>query len=127
MRRRCWRGIASVPGANGFSVSGTGIGSVTGFACRREASKRGPRWFARIDRPLAKALFTAGQPEKRSVTWSIIARDEATGRVGIIVATRFFAVGALVPHIKTGVGAVATQAFVNPHYGPQGLAWLEAV
>jgi uncharacterized Ntn-hydrolase superfamily protein len=60
------------------------------------------------------------------VTWSIIARDEATGRVGIIVATRFFAVGALVPHIKTGVGAVATQAFVNPHYGPQGLAWLEA-
>jgi uncharacterized Ntn-hydrolase superfamily protein len=60
------------------------------------------------------------------VTWSIIARDEATGRVGIIVATRFFAAGALVPHIKTGVGAVATQAFLNPLYGPQGLAWLEA-
>ena len=60
------------------------------------------------------------------MTWSIIARDEATGRVGIIVATRFFAVGAMVPHIKTGVGAVATQAFVNPLYGPQGLAWLEA-
>ena len=55
------------------------------------------------------------------MTWSIIARDEATGRVGIIVATRFFAVGALVPHIKTGVGAVATQAFVNPLYGPRGL------
>ena len=60
------------------------------------------------------------------MTWSIIARDEATGRVGIIVATRFFAVGAMVPHIRTGVGAVATQAFVNPLYGPQGLAWLEA-
>jgi uncharacterized Ntn-hydrolase superfamily protein len=60
------------------------------------------------------------------VTWSIIARDEATGRVGIIVATRFFAVGAMVPHIKTGVGAVATQAFINPLYGPRGLAWLEA-
>jgi uncharacterized Ntn-hydrolase superfamily protein len=59
------------------------------------------------------------------VTWSIIARDEPTGRVGIIVATRFFAVGAMVPHIKTGVGAVATQAFINPLYGPQGLAWLE--
>jgi uncharacterized Ntn-hydrolase superfamily protein len=60
------------------------------------------------------------------VTWSIIAKDEPTGRIGIIVATRFFAVGAMVPHIKTGVGAVASQAFINPHYGPQGLSLLEA-
>jgi uncharacterized Ntn-hydrolase superfamily protein len=60
------------------------------------------------------------------MTWSIIARDEATGRIGIIVATRFFAVGAHVPHIKTGVGAVATQAFINPYYGPRGLALLQA-
>jgi uncharacterized Ntn-hydrolase superfamily protein len=59
------------------------------------------------------------------MTWSIIARDEWTGRVGIAVATRFFAVGALVPHIKTAVGAIATQAFINPHYGPRGLALLE--
>jgi uncharacterized Ntn-hydrolase superfamily protein len=55
------------------------------------------------------------------MTWSVIARDEATGRLGIIVATKFFAVGAVVPNIRTGVGAVATQAFVNPHYGPRGL------
>ncbi len=55
------------------------------------------------------------------MTWSIIARDAVSGRTGIVVATRFFAVGAMVPHIRTGVGAVATQAFVNPHYGPQGL------
>jgi uncharacterized Ntn-hydrolase superfamily protein len=60
-----------------------------------------------------------------AVTWSIIARDEPTGRVGIVVATRFFAVGAMVPHIRTGVGAVATQAFINPLYGPQGLALIE--
>jgi uncharacterized Ntn-hydrolase superfamily protein len=60
------------------------------------------------------------------MTWSIIARDEPTGRLGIIVATRFFAVGAMVPHIKSAVGAVATQAFVNPLYGSQGLALLEA-
>ena len=58
------------------------------------------------------------------MTWSIIARDEATGRIGIAVATRFFAVGAMVPHIETGVGAIATQAFVNAHYGPRGLAML---
>jgi uncharacterized Ntn-hydrolase superfamily protein len=60
------------------------------------------------------------------MTWSIIARDEATGRIGIAVATRFFAVGAMVPHIRTGVGAVASQAFINPHYGSSGLALLEA-
>lgn len=60
------------------------------------------------------------------MTWSIIARDEATGRVGIAVASRFFAVGAVVPHIRTGVGAIATQAFINPFYGPQGLALLQA-
>jgi uncharacterized Ntn-hydrolase superfamily protein len=59
------------------------------------------------------------------VTWSIIAKDAPTGRIGIIVATRFFAVGAMVPHIKTGIGAVASQAFINPHYGPQGLMLLE--
>jgi uncharacterized Ntn-hydrolase superfamily protein len=59
------------------------------------------------------------------MTWSIIARDEASGRIGIIVATRFFAVGAAVPTIKTGVGAVASQAFINPHYGPAGLVQLE--
>jgi uncharacterized Ntn-hydrolase superfamily protein len=60
------------------------------------------------------------------MTWSIIARDEKTGRIGIIVATKFFAVGSRVPHIRTGAGAVASQAFVNPFYGPQGLDLLQA-
>jgi uncharacterized Ntn-hydrolase superfamily protein len=58
------------------------------------------------------------------MTWSIIARDSATGQLGIAVATRFFAVGALVPHIAPGVGAVATQALVNPYYGVDGLRLL---
>ncbi len=60
------------------------------------------------------------------MTWSIIARDAATRRIGIAVATRFFAVGARVPHIKTGVGAVATQAMTNPYFGSRGLALLGA-
>jgi uncharacterized Ntn-hydrolase superfamily protein len=60
------------------------------------------------------------------MTWSIIARDEQTGRTGIAVATKFFAVGALVPHVRTGVGAIASQAFMNPGYGPKGLALMEA-
>jgi uncharacterized Ntn-hydrolase superfamily protein len=58
------------------------------------------------------------------MTWSIIARDEATGHFGIAVATRFFAVGARVPHVAAGVGAIATQALVNPYYGIDGLKLL---
>ncbi|HEU0082920.1 MAG TPA: DUF1028 domain-containing protein [Bradyrhizobium sp.] len=60
------------------------------------------------------------------MTWSIIARDSATSRFGIAVATRFFAVGARVPHIAAGIGAVATQALVNPYYGIDGLTLLRA-
>ena len=60
------------------------------------------------------------------MTWSIIARDRCAGRFGIAVATRFFAVGALVPHVKSGVGAIATQALTNPFYGIDGLRLLEA-
>jgi uncharacterized Ntn-hydrolase superfamily protein len=60
------------------------------------------------------------------MTWSIIARDPATGEFGIAVATRFFAVGALVPHIAPGIGAIATQALVNPYYGIDGLKLLRA-
>jgi uncharacterized Ntn-hydrolase superfamily protein len=54
------------------------------------------------------------------MTWSIIARDSAAGQIGIAVATCFFAVGARVPHIAAGFGAVATQALVNPYYGIDG-------
>jgi uncharacterized Ntn-hydrolase superfamily protein len=58
------------------------------------------------------------------MTWSIIARDELTGQFGIAVATCFFAVGARVPHVAPGVGAIATQALVNPYYGIDGLKLL---
>ena len=58
------------------------------------------------------------------MTFSIIARDPATGSFGIAVATKFFAVGARVPHIASGYGAVATQALVNPFYGVDGLKLL---
>jgi uncharacterized Ntn-hydrolase superfamily protein len=58
------------------------------------------------------------------MTWSIIARDHATGQFGIAVATRFFAVGARVPHIAAGFGAIATQALVNPYYGIDGIKLL---
>jgi len=58
------------------------------------------------------------------MTWSIIAHDKATGQFGIAVATRFFAVGARVPHIAARIGGIATQALVNPYYGIDGLKLL---
>ncbi len=58
------------------------------------------------------------------MTWSIIAKDNARGEIGIAVATRFFAAGARVPHIAAGFGGVATQALVNPYYGIDGVRLL---
>jgi uncharacterized Ntn-hydrolase superfamily protein len=54
------------------------------------------------------------------MTWSIVARD-SSGALGVAVASRFFAVGALCPHARAGVGALATQALVNPTLAPSGL------
>lgn len=58
------------------------------------------------------------------MTWSIVARDPASGAKGIAVATRAFAVGSIVPHVDSDHGAVATQALANLTYGPRGLRLL---
>lgn len=58
------------------------------------------------------------------MTWSLIARDPASNAIGIAVASRFFACGSLVPHIGP-TAAFATQAFVNPLWGTEGLRQLE--
>jgi uncharacterized Ntn-hydrolase superfamily protein len=60
------------------------------------------------------------------VTFSVAARDAATGDLGCAVQSKFPAVGAIVIHARAGVGAVATQALSNVGYGPRGLALLEA-
>ncbi|MCZ8183646.1 MAG: DUF1028 domain-containing protein [Beijerinckiaceae bacterium] len=60
------------------------------------------------------------------MTWSIVAKDPATDQIGIAVSTCAFAVGARVPFIETGTGAIASQAFVNPFYGLRGMALLRA-
>src|SRR5262245_44842949 len=54
-------------------------------------------------------------------TFSIVAADPEAGEVGVAVASRFFAVGTVVPFAEAGVGAVATQSFANTSYGPRGL------
>lgn len=58
------------------------------------------------------------------MTWSILARDEH-GHLGVAIASRFFAVGALCVHSKRGVGAMSTQALMNPLFGPAGIDSLD--
>jgi len=58
------------------------------------------------------------------MTWSILGRDAATGALGAALCTRFFAAGALCLRVEGGVGAVATQALVNPRFAPEGIGRL---
>ena len=59
-------------------------------------------------------------------TYSIVARDARTGEMGVAVQSHWFSVGPIVPWAKAGVGAVATQSFVEPSYGPLGLTLMAA-
>jgi uncharacterized Ntn-hydrolase superfamily protein len=54
-------------------------------------------------------------------TFSIVAMDSATGEIGVAVQSHWFSVGSVVTWAEPGVGAVATQSFVDPSYGPRGL------
>lgn len=58
-------------------------------------------------------------------TFSIVARDTLTGEMAVGVQSHWFSVGALVPWGRSGVGVVATQSFINPAFGPQGLKLME--
>lgn len=58
-------------------------------------------------------------------TYSIVARDSATGEMAVGVQSHWFSVGSIVSWGKAGVGVVATQSFVNPAYGPKGLKLME--
>jgi uncharacterized Ntn-hydrolase superfamily protein len=59
-------------------------------------------------------------------TYSIVARDTVTGEMGVAVQSHWFSVGSLVTWAEAGVGAVATQSFVDPAYGPLGLELMRA-
>jgi uncharacterized Ntn-hydrolase superfamily protein len=54
-------------------------------------------------------------------TYSIVARDPATGEMGVAVQSHWFSVGSIVTWAEAGVGAVATQSLVEPAYGPRAL------
>jgi len=65
-----------------------------------------------------------GPPVRPVATYSIVARDPDTGEMGVAVQSHWFSVGAIVPWAEAGVGAVATQSFVDPAYGPLGLDFM---
>ena len=72
-------------------------------------------------------LSTSLLAQERPVhTYSIVARDPDTGEIGVAVQSHWFSVGSLVPWAEAGVGAVATQSFVDPAYGPLGLELMRA-
>jgi uncharacterized Ntn-hydrolase superfamily protein len=62
-----------------------------------------------------------GRPLRPVATYSIVARDSATGELGVAVQSHWFSVGTVVSWAEAGVGAVATQSFAEPAYGPLGL------
>jgi len=66
--------------------------------------------------------FGAADPKRPVATYSIVARDPETGQMGVAVQSHWFSVGSIVSWAEAGVGAVATQSFVEPAYGPKGLA-----
>src|SRR6266516_4225937 len=65
-------------------------------------------------------------PEPLVATYSIAACDLAAGEWGVATQSKFLAVGSVVPWAEPHVGAIATQAYANPRYGPEGLALLRA-
>jgi uncharacterized Ntn-hydrolase superfamily protein len=65
-------------------------------------------------------------PKRPVHTFSIVARDPATGELGVAVQSHWFSVGSIVPWAEAGLGAVATQSFVDPSYGKLGLDLMRA-
>ncbi|MGB5165357.1 MAG: DUF1028 domain-containing protein [Woeseiaceae bacterium] len=75
---------------------------------------------------LCCAQASAAEPLRPVNTYSIVARDADTGELGVAVQSHWFSVGSMVIWAEPGVGAVATQSFVDPNYGPLGLQLMRA-
>jgi uncharacterized Ntn-hydrolase superfamily protein len=76
--------------------------------------------------PAAGAVVSSGERAIPVTTFSIIARDPETGQLGVAVQSHWFSVGSVVPWVRSGVGAVATQSMADVTYGPLGLDLMEA-
>src|SRR5690348_7349337 len=83
--------------------------------------KRLSRILLTVSAVFAVLPLPARAPDPLAHTFSIVARDPATGDFGVAVQSHWFKVGSDVPWAEAGVGAVATQSFVKVDYGPLGL------
>jgi uncharacterized Ntn-hydrolase superfamily protein len=79
-----------------------------------------------VSTPAIPAVVSETSPLRPVHTFSIVARDPATGELGVAVQSHWFSVGPIVPWAEAGVGAVATQSFVDPSYGKNGLDLMRA-
>lgn len=75
---------------------------------------------------VSPAIAESKRPLRPVSTYSIVARDPATGELGAAVQSHWFSVGSIVIWAEPGIGAVATQSFVDPSYGPLGLQLMRA-
>ncbi len=106
MRRIGMRAALLAASAFGMAMVAAPVGAIGADA---------PRSAARADTP---AGLRAVRPAH---TYSIVARDPRTGQLGVAVQSHWFSVGGSVAWAEAGVGAVATQSFIEPSYGPLGL------
>jgi uncharacterized Ntn-hydrolase superfamily protein len=74
----------------------------------------------------AEAVVSSGERALPVTTFSIVARDPETGQLGVAVQSHWFSVGSVVPWVRAGVGAVATQSLADVSYGPLGLELMAA-
>ena len=75
-----------------------------------------------LEAPMTNDANAQGaQPLRPVHTFSIVARDAESGQLGVAVQSHWFSVGTMVPWVEAGIGAVATQSFVDPSYGKLGL------
>ena len=138
-------------GADSVTISGTLPGSVIRELGREEGAHR-PLMRRRPGRPALSflprcpddvlsrtrpggddaprcrlsSLRESPVPRRPVHTYSIVARDAVTGEIGVAVQSHWFSVGSFVPWAEAGVGAVATQSFVDPSYGKLGLDLMRA-
>jgi uncharacterized Ntn-hydrolase superfamily protein len=97
------------------AASTTSLGRACGLAAAMLAC-----WLA-VPLAFGQAADVVVKPGPLAHTFSIVARDPATGEIGVAVQSHWFSVGSIVTWAEAGVGAVATQSFVDPSYGYKGL------
>ena len=104
MKRKCGARVVLMAVALGIAAAGATLAA--------QDNRRGPSRATPAQRPVH--------------TFSIVARDPATGEMGVAVQSHWFSVGSIVTWAEAGVGAVATQSLVDPAYGPLGLELMRA-